>query len=391
MQPAGARGKGMNRTQWLVLWLAFGVCAATQAQPPPLPPTPPRVASPEIAADAKVTFRIRAAEARAVALSSGGDVPQIPFGQTLPLAKGADGVWSLTIGPVAPGAYRYAFVVDGVTTLDPAQPRVSESNDNTWSLFHMPGAKFMDTLDVPHGAVAEVRYYSAELGKWRRMHVYTPPDYGLAQKRYPVLYLLHGAFDSDDSWSTVGRAADILDNLIAEGRAAPMIVVMPAGHQGPFTVGGVASLNIESFVREFDRDIRPYVEKHYTTRTGLKSTAIAGLSMGGAQTLEIAVRHLKDFGYVGVFSSGVLSDGAGAVDAWGAQHAVQLDDKTARSSLALLWFATGKDDFLLPTTNATVAMLEKHGLHPIFHGSDGGHVWANWRDYLHEFVPQLFK
>jgi enterochelin esterase family protein len=381
----------MNQTQWLVLSLAFGVCAAAQAQPPPLPPTPPRVASPEVAADAKVTFRIRAAEARAVALSSGGDVPQIPFGQTLPLAKGADGVWSLTIGPVAPGAYRYAFVVDGVTTVDPAQPRVSESNDNTWSLFHIPGAKFMDTLDVPHGAVAEVRYFSAELGKWRRMHVYTPPDYGLAQKRYPVLYLLHGAFDSDDSWSTVGRAADILDNLIAEGKAAPMIVAMPAGHQGPFTVGGVASLNIDQFVREFDRDIRPYVEKHYTTRTGPKSTAIAGLSMGGAQTLEIAVRHLKDFGYVGVFSSGVLSDGAGAVDAWGAQHAAQLDDKSERSSLALVWFGTGKDDFLLPTTNATVAMLEKHGLHPIFHGSDGGHVWANWRDYLHEFAPQLFK
>ncbi len=381
----------MNKARWLVLSITFGLCAAAQAQPPPLPAAPPRVVSPEVATDAKVTFRIRAAEARAVALTSGGDLPQIPFGQTLPLAKSADGVWSLTIGPVAPGAYRYAFVVDGVTTVDPAQPGVSESNDSTWSLFHVPGAKFMDTLEVPHGAVAEVRYFSAELGKWRRMHVYTPPDYGLVQKRYPVLYLLHGAFDSDDSWSTVGRAADILDNLIAEGRAAPMIVVMPAGHQGPFTAVGVASLNIDPFVREFDRDIRPYVEKHYTTRTGPKSTAIAGLSMGGAQTLEIAVRHLEDFGYVGVFSSGVLSAGAGAVDAWGAQHATQLDDKRARSSLALVWFATGKDDFLLPTTNATVAMLEKHGLHPIFHGSDGGHVWANWRDYLHEFAPQLFK
>jgi enterochelin esterase family protein len=381
----------MNKIQSLIFSVALGLGTAARAQPPPLPPAPPRVVSPEVAADGKVTFRIRAAESHAVALSSGGDLPQIPFGQTLPLAKGADGVWSLTMGPVAPGAYRYAFVVDGVTTVDPAQPRVSESNDNTWSLFHVPGAKFMDTLNVPHGAVAEVRYFSAELGKWRRMHVYTPPDYGLAQKRYPVLYLLHGAFDSDDSWSSVGRAADILDNLIAEGKAAPMIVAMPAGHQGPFTVAGVASLNIEQFVREFDRDIRPYVEKHYTVRTGPKSTAIAGLSMGGAQTLEIAVRHLKDFGYVGVFSSGVLSDGAGAVDAWGAQHAAQLDDKGARSSLDLVWLATGKDDFLLPTTNATVAMLEKHGLHPIFHGSDGGHVWSNWRDYLHEFAPQLFK
>jgi len=382
----------MTATKWVLLWVALGVGTAAHAQPPAQPP-PPRVVSPEIAADGKVTFRIRAAEARAVALTSGGDLPQIPFQQTLPLSKGADGVWSLTIGPVAPGAYRYAFVVDGVTTVDPAQPHTSESNDNTWSLFGMAGAKFMDTLDVPHGTVAEVRYFSAELGKWRRMHVYTPPAYGLAQSRYPVLYLLHGAFDSDDSWSTVGRAADIIDNLIAEGKAAPMIVAMPAGHQGPFTLsGGAGSLNLDGFVREFDRDIRPYVEKHYTTRTGPKSTAIAGLSMGGAQTLEIAVRHLKDFGYVGVFSSGVLAgNGADAVDAWGTQHAAQLDDKSARASLALLWLATGKDDFLLPTTNATVAMLEKHGLHAIFHGSDGGHVWSNWRDYLHEFAPQLFK
>jgi enterochelin esterase family protein len=382
----------MNSTRSVLLWIALGLGTAARAQPPAQPPPPP-VKSLEVAADGKVTFRIRAAEARAVALTSGGDLPQIPFGQTLPLAKGADGVWSLSIGPVAPGAYRYAFVVDGVTTVDPAQPHTSESNDNTWSLFHIPGAKFMDTLEVPHGAVAEVRYFSAELGKWRRMHVYTPPDYGLTQKRYPVLYLLHGAFDSDDSWSTVGRSADILDNLIAEGKAAPMIVVMPAGHQGPFNAGGgVASLGLDGFVREFDRDIRPYVEKHYTTRSGPKSTAIAGLSMGGAQTLEIAVRHLKDFGYVGVFSSGVLGgNGPAAVDAWGTEHAAQLDDKSARASLALVWFATGKDDFLLPTSNATVAMLEKHGLHPIFHGSDGGHVWSNWRDYLHEFAPQLFK
>ena len=382
----------MNRTRSMLLWIALGLGMAAHAQPPAQPP-PPRVSSPELAADGKVTFRIRAPEARAVALTSGGDLPQIPFGKTLPLEKGADGVWSLAIGPVAPGAYRYAFVVDGVTTVDPAQPRTSESNDNTWSLFHVPGARFMDTLDVPHGTVAEVRYFSAELGKWRRMHVYTPPDYGLAQKRYPVLYLLHGAFDSDDSWSTVGREADIVDNLIADGKAQPMIVVMPAGHQGPFNAaGGAGAMNLGGFVREFDRDIRPYVEKHYTTRPGPKSTAIAGLSMGGAQTLEIAVRHLKDFGYVGVFSSGVLGgNGADAVDAWGTQHAAELDDKNARASVALVWFATGKDDFLLPTSKATVAMLENHGLHPIFHGSDGGHVWSNWRDYLHEFAPQLFK
>jgi len=381
-----------RRPAWSAIVLSLSLLGVAHAQPAAPPAPPPRVLSPEVAADGKVTFRVRAAEARAVALSSGGDLPQIPFGQTLPMQKGADGVWSLTIGPVDPGAYRYAFVVDGVSIVDPAQAGVSPANDNVWSLFTVPGAKFMDTLDVPHGTVAEVRYYSAELGKWRRMHVYTPPGFGMAQKRYPVFYLLHGAFDSDASWSTVGREADILDNLIAEGRAAPMLVVMPAGHTGPFNRSGAAGLGIDEFVREFEGDIRPFVERSYPVQTGPKSTAIAGLSMGGAQTLEIAIKHLKDFGYVGVFSSGVLGgNGASAVDDWGVKNAAQLDDKAARSSLALLWFSTGKDDFLLPTTNATVALFEKHGFKPTFKESTGGHTWINWRDYLHEFAPQLFK
>jgi enterochelin esterase family protein len=372
-------------------FLLHGAAAHAQAPAPPAATAAaPRVLSPEIGADGNVIFRIRAAEAHAVALSSGGDLPQIPFGQTLPMQKGADGVWSLAIGPVDPGAYRYAFVVDGVSVVDPAQSRVSPANDNVWSLFTVPGAKFMDTLDVPHGTVAEVRYYSAELGKWRRMHVYTPPGFGMAQKRYPVLYLLHGAFDNDASWSTVGREADIVDNLIAEGRAEPMLVVMPAGHTGPFD--RASGLGIDQFVREFERDIRPFVERSYPVRTGPKSTAIAGLSMGGAQTLEIAIKHLKDFGYVGVFSSGVLGgNGASAVDDWGVKNAAQLDDKAARSSLALLWFSTGKDDFLLPTTKATVALFEQHGFKPTFKESTGGHTWINWRDYLHEFAPRLFK
>jgi enterochelin esterase-like enzyme len=369
-----------------VLALAL-LCLAVRAQPSGAPP-PPRVLSPEIAADGKVTFRIRAPEAKTVRLN-GSDMPQVPFGQTLEMQRAADGVWELTVGPVSPGAYRYTFVVDGVSAIDPAQPRVSVSNDNAWSLVHVPGARFMDTVDVPHGTVAEVRYRSEELGRYRRMHVYTPPGYGLKQQRYPVLYLLHGAFDSDDSWSSVGRAADIIDNLVAERRALPMIVVMPAGHTGPFTLGGIDSLPIDEFAREFRRDIRPYVESHYAVRADRKSRAIAGLSMGGAQTLDIAMQSLRDFGYVGVFSSGVFS--VAQNDDWQTQHRAQLDDANARSGLELVWFATGADDFLLPTTEATVAMLEQHGFDVDFHKSGGGHTWINWREYLNEFAPLLFK
>ncbi|HET8697968.1 MAG TPA: esterase, partial [Gammaproteobacteria bacterium] len=171
----------MQFDRWtVVMALAVFGATAVRAQAPPAPPA--RVVSPEVTADRKVTFRLRAPQAQSVRLTSGGDIPQIPPNQTLELAKGADGVWQLTIGPVDPGAYRYAFVVDGVNVVDPAQANVSPSNDNVWSLFTVPGSKFMDTRDVPHGAVAEVPYFSKSLGKWRRMHVYTPPGYGLQQQ-----------------------------------------------------------------------------------------------------------------------------------------------------------------------------------------------------------------
>ena len=168
-----------------------------------------------------------------------------------------------------------------------------------------------------------------------------------------------------------------------------MIVVMPAGHTGPFTFGAPDALPIDEFVHEFQDDIKPYIESHYPVRTGPESTAIAGLSMGGAQTLEIAIRGLPDFGYVGVFSSGVFS--AAQNDEWEKNYAAQLDDTAARSDLKLLWFATGADDFLLGTTKATVALFEKHGFDATFVESAGGHTWINWREYLHEFTPQLFK
>jgi enterochelin esterase-like enzyme len=171
-----------------------------------------------------------------------------------------------------------------------------------------------------------------------------------------VFYLLHGAFDGDDSWSTVGRAGFIVDNLIAGGDAKPMIVVMPDGHTARFggTGGG---LNTADFVREFTADIKPYVESTYRIRKGRASTAIAGLSMGGAQTLDIAFGDLASYGYVGVFSSGVFSIANDA--SWESAHGAQLDDAAAKRGLGLVWFSTGKDDFLLDTTKATVAMLKK--------------------------------
>jgi len=372
-----------------------GIAAAQAPAERPRTPIPqgPRVVSPEVAADRRVTFRILAPKAEAARLG-GTDIPD--NAQGTPLTKGSEGVWEGTLGPLAPGAYRYNFSVDGVAVIDPRNPATSESNENTWSLVHVPGADFMDTKDVPHGAVAEVTYYSKTLKRFRRMHVYTPPGYEKGGGKYPVFYLLHGAFDCDDSWTTVGRAGFILDNLIAAGKARPMVVVMPAGHTGPFAFGAPRPPTDE-FVVDFVGDVMPYAESHYRVRIDRPHRALAGLSMGGGHTLAIAAAHLEKFSYLGVFSSGVFGitgrgPGSGAPGpSFEEQHRAVLDDAKKKKGLRLFWFATGKDDFLVETSRATVEMLKKHGFDVAYKETAGGHTWANWRDYLAEFAPQLFR
>ena len=367
------------------------------AQPPASGARPPAVTSPEVTPDHHVTFRIFAPQAQEVRVFS-TDI----FGQkrASDMTKADNGVWEASVGPIDPGAYRYNFNVDGVSVMDPRNASVSESNENAWSMVYVPGADFMDTKDVPHGAVASVTYFSKSLGKFRRMHVYTPPGYETSSQKYPVFYLLHGAGDCDDSWTSVGRAGFIMDNLIAAKKAKPMIIVMPAGHTGPFVFGSARSLNFnDDFVKDFNSDIMPYAETHYRVIRDRQHRAIAGLSMGGDQTLEIAVPHPDEFAYVGVYSSGIigiiplqgLASGAAPGSSWEEQHAADLDNPAAKKDWKLFWFSTGKDDPLLATTNATVAMFQKHGFKPQFHESAGAHTWTNWREYLNEFAPQLFQ
>jgi enterochelin esterase family protein len=216
-----------------VVGAAFAVLALASELPARAGgPKGPVVVSPVVGADRKVTFRIRAPKAEKVGMFTS----DIPGGfEPRPMKKADNGVWELSLEMVDPGTYRYLFNVDGVLVADPRNQAVSESNGNAWSVVHVPGSDFMDTTDVPHGAVARVTYKSSALGKNRRMHVYTPPGYEAGTEKYPVLYLFHGAGDSDDSWTSVGRANFILDNLIAAKKAKPMIVVMPSGHTGPFS------------------------------------------------------------------------------------------------------------------------------------------------------------
>lgn len=378
----------------VLLGMAWGAMPQAAAQPTTRPerarrPRGPVVVSPEVQADRRVTFRVLAPQAENVRLNS-SDIPGNPF-QPRPLSKAENGVWALTLGPIDPGTYRYTFNVDGVSVVDPRNQAVSESNGNVWSVLHVPGSDFMDAADVPHGAVARVYYRSSALGRMRRMHVYTPPGYDAGQEKYPVLYLLHGAGDCDESWTSVGRANFILDNLIAAGKARPMIVVMPAGHTGPFSFGapapdGLPNLGNRGFEEDFAKDIRPYIEKHYRVLTDRPNRAIAGLSMGGAQTLNIALPNLKDFAYVGVFSSGLLFRN---LPDWEEENRAMLADP-AKDGLRLLWFATGAQDFLLNQTRQSVEFLQKHGFKPVFKETAGGHTWINWQQYLNEFAPQLF-
>jgi len=393
--------------------IAFGLTTLTgsvivssvKAQSLPTPARTPVIVSPEVSADRHITFRLTAPEADTVRLI-GGDIPGNGSGTAL--TKSGDGTWEVTVGPVDPGPYRYNFEVNGVPVCDPRSPSVSLANDNVWSLVYVPGSEFMNAGKLPHGAVASINYYSTSLARTRRMHIYTPPGYEQGKGNYPVFYLLHGAGDSDDSWTSIGRAGFIMDNLIAQGKAKPMIVVMPAGHTPrPATGAGTPRIagmpgSSDEFVGDFVGDIEPYVEKHYRVINDRDHRAIAGLSMGGWQTLNIAIPHPHKFAHAGVFSSGLFgivprtganssAGSPGSHYAWEDQHLADLDNADAKKGLKLFWFKTGVDDFLVATTTATVELFRRHGFHPVSSQSPGGHAWNNWRIYLSEFAPQLFQ
>jgi len=360
-------------------------------------PTPnDTLKSVEVQPDRHVRFRIWAPNASDVKLQAEG--PEATPGITpedayknmggVPLVKGEQGIWEVTIGPIEPGIYRYTFVVDGVSTTDPRNPLTSQSLILSRSMYEVPGAAFMEyKAGVPHGAIATVYYGSSATGGQRRMHIYTPPGYEAGTERLPVLYLLHGGGDSDDSWGTVGRAGAILDNLIAGGKAVPMIIVMPAGHiSAEFRLTPGFRMGHDAFNEDLVKVVLPYVDAHYRTVADRDHRAIAGLSMGGGQTLTIALTDSADFAYVGVFSSG-----------WFPNTLKEEEDtdvaqyRASGKPFRLFWVDAGKYDIALQNSHATVALLNKAGIKTEEHESGGLHAWNNWREYLNLFAPLLFR
>ncbi|WP_328598330.1 alpha/beta hydrolase [Croceibacterium salegens] len=276
-------------------------------------------------------------------------------------------------------------------TPNPQGTTYSEERFGTNSTFEVPGAAgdFQAwQANIPHGVVSELEYWSEPLGVKRRAHVYTPPGYMKDGKSYPVLYLVHGAGDSDDSWTSVGHTQNILDNLIAAGKAQPMIIVMPAGHT-PDRPGANMLANSD-FGDDLIKVLIPYVDSNYRTLADADHRAMAGLSMGGAHTINFGLPHPELFHYIGIFSMGLgMNNDMDQVTQYETANDAAL--KQGAGAMKLVYYAMGKDDFLYGTVAPTRGMLDKYGIKHVYNESPGGHTWINWRRYLTDFAPRLFK
>jgi len=387
-----------------LLFVGFATSIASAQNPPPPKPgtscrppgfftAPAKYSSAEVLPDRRVTFRLCAPEATEAMVTSTDYAPAIPLGfggpPGLAMAKDTSGLWSVTTtAPFEPGTYRYNFRVDGARVPDPQATRFSHERVGTNSVLEVPGAEgAFQAYDpkIAHGAVSTVEYWSTTLGAKRRAHVYTPPGYMKGSARYPVLYLVHGAGDSDDSWTSVGHANYILDNLIAAGKAKPMIVVMPFGHTPDRP--GADILSNDDFGNDLLKDVIPYVEANWRTQSGTSARAMAGLSMGGAHTLRYGLTHPELFGYVGVFSMGFMD--TTLVSWYEKNNAAAL--KRGAKEFKLVYYAVGKEDFLYRSIAPTRALLAKYGIKDVYNESGGGHTWTNWRQYLADLAPRLFR
>jgi len=338
------------------------------------------IISPEVHSDGRVTFRLRAPSAKSVGVS-------IPFVQGVqPMTRSESGVWSITLGPAEPEIYEYNFVVDGLQIVDPANSWQKIWIRNTRNLVEIQGKQpmFFEQQQVPHGTLHMHKYPSKSLGVTRGLYIYTPPGYETSENvRYPVLYLFHGMGDKEDAWTIVGRANFIVDNLLAAKKARPLVIVMPYGHT-PSAPPDMRSLgNYGAFEKDLIEDIIPYVQKNYRVSKDQKDRAIAGLSMGGGQSLTIGLGNIDLFGWIGAFSSAVPRE-------------PKLDEllsnaKVKKDKLNLLWIGCGNKDFLFKANQNLITRLNTEKIKHVAHITGGGHEWRLWRRYLNELVPLLFK
>ena len=368
------------------------------------------ITSPEINPDKTVTFRIAAPKAVKVQVT-GDFLPtekiQTPFGEvdapgTADLIE-KDGVWEYTTPePLKPELYSYTMLVDGLKINDPSNVFRIRDVKSVSDVFIIPGerADLYTIKDVPHGSVSKVWYNSPSLGMDRRLTIYTPPGYETSGKRYPVFYLLHGMGGDENAWTELGRASQILDNLIASGEAEPMIVVMTNGNAALQAAPGESSLGFAapttqlpktmdgSFESHFPEVVK-FVDSNYRTIKSKKARAIAGLSMGGFHSMQISKEYPDMFDYVGLFSAAIMPR-EGADSPVYANIDEKLKKQFAKNP-ALYWIAIGDSDFLYQANVDFRKKLDENGYPYTYYETPDGHIWKNWRIYLTEFVPQLFK
>lgn len=365
------------------------------------------VVSPEIHDNNTVTFRFKAPKVVRVQLT--GDFLPVQKNAKfeapgiVDLKEGQEGVWEYTTPePLKPELYSYSFIVDGLRMNDPANVYLIRDVSTLTNVFIIGGdrADFYKVNPVPHGTVSRIWYDSPALGLERRMTVYTPAGYETSGKRYPVLYLLHGMGGDEEAWISLGRTAQILDNLIAQGKAKPMIVVMPNGNASQEAAPGESSRGMvpptmqlpktmEGSYEQAFPEIVKFIDKNYRTIKSKSGRAIAGLSMGGFHSLHISKQYPDMFNYIGLFSAAIMPNkevSSPIYENMEGKLKVQFDKNPA-----LYWIAIGKTDFLYKANEEYRKLLDEKGYKYTYYESDEGHIWKNWRIYLTEFVPMLFR
>jgi len=336
------------RSDFTVLSLFVLICAASPLRAQRRQP----IISPEVHEDRRVTFRLRAPKAKRVEVNV-----QFARGDGL-MKKDENGLWTVTLGPAEPDIYSYSFTVDGLQVVDPANSWLKVWLRTAQNLVEVPAEKpmYFQEQQVPHGTVHRHRYQSKSLGVTRGLYVYTP---------------------------VVGRANVIVDNLLAKGKAKPLIIVMPYGHT-PSAPPEMRSIGrYEAFEKDLVQDVIGFVEKSYRVRVGQKDRAVAGLSMGGGQSLTVGLGNLKTFGWVGAFSSAIPKDEK--------LEELLAEPKSINDKLDLLWIGCGRKDFLFEANQKFLERLKAGSIEHVAHITDGAHEWRIWRRYLNEFVPLLFK
>jgi len=372
---------------------------ATASGPRTIISRPVHPKSPEILPDNRIVFRLFAPKAKEVSVTG---VWMTDTNASEAMVKNDTGLWTLTLGPLKADYYGYKFIIDGVTVLDPNNPGIRRDWLGYESILLVPGkeTELYFTRDVPGGTLSKVWYDSPVIGLRRRMFVYTPPGYEKGNEKYPVLYLLHGGFNDEETWTSMGRLNVIMDNMIAEGKAKPMIVIMPNGNPDqaavpfesyPLTLpsggdgspSGFTMMN-GIFEKSLVKDIVPFVEANYRVYPDSKNRAIIGYSMGGGQTFRTVLESPDVFGYIGVFGPAIFPQ----------PPETEIKMKALKEADPILyWVGCGIDDNLCyeGTTRILLPILKKYDINYLYNETSGGHSWTNWRIYLTECVPYLFK